>query len=132
MKPALLIITLLTGMALLGCQNAPIAAEAETEPYPKISLNDDELARALRFEPTIVTTTPVGNLQLTQPMRSASNEVLFLEWRVDWFDRNGQIIQPEMTWARLRVEPRMQIRTNAQSTSPDAVDYQIYVRWSRP
>jgi uncharacterized protein YcfL len=132
MKPILFSTLLMTLLALTGCQNPPISGKAETEVYPKISVNDGELARALRFEPTIVTTTPVGNLQLTQPMRSASNEVLFIEWRVDWFDRNGQIIRPEMTWQRLRLEPRMQIRTNAQSTSPEAVDYQIYIRWSRP
>jgi len=118
-----------------GCQSdtAPIEAQTdETNAYPRISLSQRSLEKAIGFQEPIVTRSQNGLMRVTVPVRARSNEDLHIEYRVLWFDASGQPITPATGWTPVRLEPRQPQQIVAMSSSAAAADYNMQVRWSRP
>ncbi len=117
---------------LVGCTQ-PIAGQPdEVQVYPKITLSEEPLKMVLGFKAPIVTRTASDLMQVTQPIRARSDEPLHLEYRFVWLDALDQPIRPPMSWKHKRLEPRQPEFIQANATSPDAVDYNIQVRWAKP
>jgi len=123
---------LIPAMLAVGCTGV-IEGEPDTvNPYPKIMLNDPQLRDGLAFNPATVTRTETGMLAVSQPIRATANEPLMIEYRFVWLDTLGAPIRPQAGWVFKRLEPRLPDTIAANSTSADAVDYQIHLRWARP
>ena len=125
---------LLAGAVLAGCRydTRPISGGPdEVVNYPDISLSEDTLQHALGFQQPIVSRTSGNLLQVTLPVRGKSNEQLQVEYKVIWFDASGQPLRPDVGWVPLRLEPRQPTSITVNSTSSDAVRFNIQWRWTR-
>lgn len=116
----------------VGCTGVIEGEPDAVNPYPKITLNDPQLQDGLAFNPATVTRTETGMLAVSQPIRATANEPLMIEYRFVWLDSLGAPIRPQTGWVFKRLEPRLPDTIAANSTSADAVDYQIHLRWARP
>lgn len=130
--------TLATGLivvalsAATGCTGVLGGKADTTNPYPKITVTAKELYDGLAFNPATVTRTATGMLAVSQPIRARANEPLMIEYRFVWLDAAGAPLSPPTGWVYKRLEPRIPETLSANSSSKDAVDYQIHVRWARP
>jgi uncharacterized protein YcfL len=121
-------------LCLVGCKGyyGPIGPTYESvSTYPKITLSQGSLAEAIRVgEPTLAT---VANdlLQLNVPIRAHSDDQLHVEYRVVWKDKTGKPIAPQSVWTGIKLAPRQPQNLIATSTSKEAVDYNLQLRWSR-
>jgi uncharacterized protein YcfL len=118
-------------IALVGC-TAPIAAKNdEVKAYPEITLSQRSLERQLGFQPPTVARVSNNLLQVTVPVRAKTDHEMNVEYKVVWFDIIGQVIKPETGWVPLRLEPRQPQTVTVQSTSEDAVRYNLQFRVGR-
>lgn len=118
--------------AATGCDTGPIAARMDsTSTYPEVSLSQESLRDALAFLPPVVGRVDNGLLRVTVPVRSKADEALHVEYRVTWFDATGQALDPEMTWAPLRLEPRQPASVTVTATSDLAARYNVQFRWGK-
>jgi uncharacterized protein YcfL len=124
---------LLIATTMIGCESTgPIAAEPDvTSDYPNVSIANASLQDAVKLNDPTVTRTEQGLLQVIQPIRAAANEQLFIEYKFVFFDEQGRVLRPEMSWRYKRLEQRVPDTITATSTSPDADDYRMLLRWSR-
>jgi len=124
---------LLIGLiAASGCTGVLEGKPDSTNPYPNITLTTKELYDGLAFNPATVTRTETGMLAVSQPIRARANEPLMIEYRFVWLDSAGAPISPQTGWVYKRLEPRVPETMSANSSSKQAVDYQIHIRWARP
>ena len=123
-------------MGVAGCESAytgPLTVpHDEYQPYPNVTVSQGTLAAAIRMREPVVERLPSGLLAVTLPLRSASDETLHVEWRVDFLTERGVPIEPRMQWRPLRMDPRQPASISANSTSPTAEDYNIQLRWGLP
>jgi uncharacterized protein YcfL len=125
------LLSLLSG----GCHSDTSPIGAQSDPYttyPNITLSQPSLTEAVKFQSPVLSRTANNNMQVTVPVRGASNETLHLEYRVIWFDAVHRPLSPEMSWTPIRLEPRQPQQLTAASSSSDAVDYNLQVRWGKP
>ena len=133
LKPGLFV--LLPALLLGGCyQNTAVVPGRydSARSYPNVTLAQDTLQEALGFQEPEVTRTRNDLMRVTVPVRARSDETLYVEYRVIWLDEEGQPIGPEMTWAPLRLSPRVPEYVSATSSSERAENYSFQFRWSRP
>lgn len=133
MKQSMLIIVLALGLVgFQGCSTAPIGSQPDVvSEYPRVAFNTESLAKVLKMNPATVSKSATGMLMVTQPVRNASDSVLYVEYRFIWKDVTGQPVGPEMTWRYKRLEPRLNEVISANATSDTVTDYQIQLRWAR-
>ena len=126
-------IVLVIGVITLGgCSTAPIGSQPDVvNEYPKVVLNTESLAKAIKLNPAMVRKTDTGMLKVTQPIRAATDDVLYIEYRFIWKDATGQPVGPEMSWRYKRLEPRLNDYISANATSDQVTDYQVQLRWAR-
>jgi uncharacterized protein YcfL len=119
-------------IAAAGCTGVLGGQADTTNPYPKVTVTAKELYDGLAFNPATMTRTQTGMLAVSQPIRARANEPLMIEYRFVWLDAAGVPLSPQPGWVYKRLEPRIPETLSANSSSKDAVDYQIHVRWARP
>ncbi|MBI1373836.1 MAG: DUF1425 domain-containing protein [Phycisphaera sp.] len=125
--------TLALAAAMAGCSTDPIEAKWDNvQAYPRISLSQKSLEKALGFQQPTVTRTNNDLMRVSVPIRARSNNELFIEYRVLLFDEAGQPITPATGWIPVRLEPRQPQYIQFTASSPRAKDYNMQVRWSRP
>ena len=118
-----------------GCHSDTSPIGAQSDPfttYPNITLSQPSLTDAVKFQSPVLSRTTNNNMQVIVPVRAASNETLHLEYRAIWFDATHRPLSPEMSWTPLRLEPRQPQQITVSSSSSDAVDYNLQVRWGKP
>jgi len=115
-----------------GCTGVLEGEPDYVNPYPKITVTDEQLNSGLAFNPATVTRTATGMLAVSQPIRAKANHPLTIEYRFAWLDADGAPIEPQPGWVYKRLEQRVPETISANSTSADAVDFQIHIRWARP
>lgn len=132
--PKSIIAALGISLALLaGCKSAPIAGEPDSvSEYPKVTLSSKSLAKAIALNPATVTRSATDNLEVSQPIRSLADGGIDIQYKLVWLDEMGRPISPEMTWRYKRLEPRIPDFVSASSSSDEAIDYRLHLRWSRP
>ena len=69
-------------------------------------------------------------LFVTVPIRSTTNQQLYVDYRVTWFDRNGQRLS-ETGWATKTLAPNTPDEITVNSTTPRAADFQVDFRWAQ-
>jgi hypothetical protein len=63
-------------------------------------------------------------------VRSAYDRVIYVDYRVTFFDSNGEVIN-KTTWFSKTLEANTPDQITVNSTSPRAVDFQVDFRYSR-
>ena len=135
MKTLIHTATALIAFGLTGCytDTAPIGADVDDAiDYPQITLSQRSLEAALAFQKPVVTRIDGDLLRVTVPVRARSNETLHVEYKVVWLDVSGNPVPPDLIWTPLRLEPRQPHNVVVNSTSPQATDFNMQFRWSKP
>lgn len=126
---------MMVGMiGLAGCQehvNAPIQMRQDPFPEDQIMVAQDDLRASLAGSAPILTRdAQSGILYVTVPIRNTTNKQLFVDYRFRFLDANGQETF-KTGWMNKVLAPNVPDRITANSTSPQAVDFRMDLRWAR-
>lgn len=127
---------ILAGMsALAGCtaNTDPNPGRLDPAlPYSRVMINDDELARGLRYdEPVVVRDENGFIMRLEVTVRALSTETLKVDYRAVFKDASGLVVQPELSWKTEFLEARVPERILMLPNGLNAVDYEVQFRWAR-
>jgi hypothetical protein len=129
------LITCLTlTMLALGCADrvrAPI--EGRQDPYapPQVQFASNDLRKQTAVAAPELARDDTGNLlYVTLPIRSAVNKTLYVDYRVTFLDRAGRPVGPA-SWQTAVLQSNIAQRITSNSTSANAVDFQVDLRWAR-
>lgn len=128
-----LVLGVVVAALVSGCSTSPVSGlPDEQQVYPNITLSESSLRGKLGLNAPTVTRTANNMMQVTQPIRARANEALLIEYRFVFLDAQNRPLQPLQSWTSKRLEPRQPDYIAASSTSTDAIDYNIQIRWSKP
>ena len=130
MTRRLLISLALLTMTATGCVKPPI--EGRLDPYEskQIHFASDDLKRRTAVGiPTAQRDEEGGILYLTVPIRAATDTELHVDYRVTFFDRNGQMLN-QTGWFTRTLAPNVPDRITVNSMGPRAADFQMDFRWA--
>jgi hypothetical protein len=118
-------------MLTIGCVKKPIQGRADPFPASQIHFASEDL----RKHTAVGTPMPVRDeegrlLYVTVPIRAATNLILYVDYRVTFFDANGQPIN-QTTWFTKTLEPNTPDQITVNSMTPRAADFQIDFRYAR-
>ena len=123
---------LLLSIVALGCQETvapPIQARADPYGPQQHYVASEDLRRATAMGEPIVVRDEFGLLHVTVPIRSAVNNVLYIDYRVTFFDEQRQVIQRTGFFAKTLTD-NVADQITFNSTSPRAADFQVDFRWA--
>jgi hypothetical protein len=118
-------------MLIVGCVKAPI--EGRLEPYPasQIHFASTDLRNVTVVGTPTAQRDEAGSiLYVTVPVRAATDRELHVDYRVKFFDRNGQVLD-STGWFTRTLAPNVPDYITVNSTGPRAADFQIDFRWAR-
>jgi Protein of unknown function (DUF1425) len=116
--------------AIAGCADTPKAPiTARHDPYQReqIHLASMELRRHTVVEEPRMSRDDAGLLFVTVPIRSDTNLKLYVDYRVTFFDRNGDQIN-QTGWLHKTLTPNVPDQITFNSTTPRAADWQMDLR----
>jgi hypothetical protein len=116
--------------ALAGCVKPPIYGRKDPFVPAQVQIAEDDLRDKTAFGQPLVSRDPAGLLFVTIPLRAATNLTLYVDYRATFFDRNGHSIQ-QTGWLNKTLYPNVYDQVQANSMSPDAVDFEIDFRYAR-
>ena len=126
--------TMLAGCLLLaligGCVKAPNYARNDPFVPAQIQIVEDDLRRQTAFSQPLVSRDAAGLLLVTVPLRAATDQTLYVDYRTTFFDRNGRPIQ-QTGWLNKTLYPKVFDHIQINSVSPDAADFEINLRYAR-
>jgi uncharacterized protein YcfL len=132
-RSMVLVVGIVAAGLVSGCNTAPVAGQPdEAQVYPNITLSQSSLQGKLGFNTPSITRTANNMMQVAQPIRARANEALFIEYRFVFLDAQKRPLQPLQSWTSKRLEPRQPDFITGSSTSTDAIDYSIQLRWGKP
>ena len=117
---------------VVGCGVHP-PIQGREDPYDpaQIHLNDDSLRTQTAIRKPAVTRDESGDiLHVTVPIRSAINKRLYVDYRVSFFDKQGQLLN-QTGWMTKTLEMNTPDQITVNSMSPRAADFQVDFRWAR-
>jgi len=117
-----------------GCQSdtEPIPGSPDdTDLYPRVTMTDRDVQEGVGVNEPIESRTDLGNLMVTLPIRARTSDDAHIDYRIIWLDAQGRSIRPEMSWRYKRLEPKQPERLTFTASSPEAVDYNIQIRYGR-
>lgn len=104
----------------------------ETMPWPRIIINDDELARGLRFDEPVVVRDELGFITRVEiTARALSTNTLKVDYRGRFKGENGALLQPEAAWRTKFLEARVPETVVLLPPARNAMDYEVQFRWAR-
>lgn len=123
---------LLTAVLILlaGCGVKP-PIEGRNDPYPpgQIHFSNQILHDETAVGTPVASRDDTGNiLYVTIPIRSTTNEQLYIDYRVTFFDRNGQALGPASGWFTRTLTPNVPDHITVNSMSGRAADFQVDFR----
>jgi hypothetical protein len=127
----LLVIPLIATLA--ACNNVKKPFEGRSDPYPpgQISFASQMLQDQTAVGTPIATRDDAGNiLYVTIPIRSTTNEQLYVDYRVTFFDRNGQSIT-DNGWQTRLLTSNIPDNIKVMSGNSRAADFHIDFRPAR-
>jgi hypothetical protein len=113
-----------------GCADnvkAPIAAREDPYQREQIHMTSLEVRRHTAVEAPILTRDDGGLLFVTVPVRAATDQKLYVDYRVTFFDRAGGVLN-QTGWLHKTLPPNTPDQITFNSTSPRAVDFQMDLR----
>ena len=117
--------------ASTGCVKPPI--EGRQDPYaaPQIAFASKDLRNNTAVGAPAVSRDDAGGiLHISVPIRAATNQQLYVDYRTTFFDRNGQQIS-QTGWTRKTLAPNVPDRIVVNSMGPSASDFQLDLRYSK-
>jgi hypothetical protein len=129
MKTILASLLLLATLAGCGVRS-PIAARKDPYVPSQVQLAEENLRRNTAFGEPLVSRDQAGLLFVTLPIRAATELTLYVDYRVTFVDRTGRPLQ-QTGWRSKTLYPNVFDHIAVNSTSPEAVDFTIDVRYAR-
>ena len=117
---------------VMGCGVHP-PIQGRQDPYSRgqIHFNKDDLRTQTAVDQPMVTRDDAGDiLHVTVPIRSAINKRLYVDYRVSFFDKSGQLLN-QTGWMTKTLEMNTPDQITVNSMSPRAADFQVDFRWAR-
>ncbi len=101
-------------------------------PYTRVIINEDELARGLRYDEPVVVRDENGFITRVEvTVRALSANTLKVDYRAIFKDASGLVLQPELSWRTELLESRVPERILMMPNGKNAVDYEVQFRWAR-
>jgi len=115
-----------------GCSGVNQTNQGRLDPYPRsqIMFDTTQLRNDTAVGVPIVTRDDAGLLHVQVPIRSAINVTLYVDYRVTWFDRNGQKISTFGPFTKT-LDPNTPDQIVVNSTTSQAADFQVDFRYAR-
>jgi hypothetical protein len=118
-------------LAATGCVKAPIDARADSHYTRQIDLTDSDLRDDTAVGTPIVTRDPEGQLlNVTVPIRAATNRQLYVDYRVTFLDAYGQVVS-QTGWLNKTLAPNVFDQITFNSMSPRAADFRLDLRYAK-
>jgi hypothetical protein len=109
----------------------PIQGRADPFDAQQIHFATDELRRDTAVGTPVASRDEAGNiLFITVPIRSATNQTLYVDYRVSFFDASGQHLN-QTGWLNKTLESNTPDRIVVNSLGPRATDFQVDFRYAR-
>jgi hypothetical protein len=125
----LMSLSLLT-LTATGCVKAPIEGRLDPHESKQIHFASTDLKdRTAVGIPTAQRDEEGGILYITVPVRAAHWQELHVDYRVTFFDRNGQVLN-QTGWFTRTLTPNVPDRITVNSMGPRAADFQMDFRWA--
>jgi uncharacterized protein YcfL len=124
---------LLLPLTLAACNSVKPPIQGRADPYDsqQIHFATEELRKDTAVGAPVLSRDDAGNiLYVTIPVRSAINKNLYVDYRVTFFDQNGQQLN-QTTWLSKTLEANTPDRIQVNSLGPRAADFQVDFRYSR-
>src|SRR5688572_20316558 len=116
--------------AVAGCVKAPIHARQDPYVPRQIHLASEDLRTHTAFSSPVLSRDDAGLLFVEVPVRAATDLQLYIDYRVSFYDRNGQQIY-QTTWMTKTLTPNTPDRLTANATTARAADFQMDIRYAK-
>ena len=113
-----------------GCVKPPI--EGRLDPYEaeQVHFASPDLKRRTAVGTPTAQRDDAGDiLHITVPLRAATDRELHVDYRVTFFDRNGQMLN-QTGWLTRTLAPNVPDYIHVNALGPRAADFQMDVRWA--
>ena len=118
-------------LALAGCGvKAPIMARQDPYLPAQIQIASDGLRNRLAVDAPRLTRDGAGLLIVTVPVRAATDQQLYVDYRVTFLDASGQVLS-QSSWLSKTLAPNVFDQITVNSTDPRAADFQLALRWAQ-
>jgi hypothetical protein len=125
-----LAVTLVLSFGCADTVKEPILARQDPYQREQIHIASMDLRRHTAVEAPIMTRDDAGILFVTVPIRAATNLELYVDYRVTFFDRNGQTLH-QTSWLHKTLAPNVPDQIMFNSTTNRATDFQMDLRYSK-
>ena len=121
---------MLSAVLFSGCVKAPI--EGRQDPYVANQINfaQEDLRRMTAVQTPRLTRDPAGLLQVSVPLRAATDKQLYVDYRFTFLDPNGQPVF-QTGWSPKTLAPNVFDQVSGNSTTPRAADFRLDLRWAQ-
>ncbi len=131
MTRVLLAPSLLIAFVLSGCVKAPIEGRQDPFSSSQIMFASKDLKNKTAVgAPSVSRDEAGGILQVTVPIRAATNTQLYVDYRVTFFDRNNQRLN-QTGWFTKTLVPNVPDSVTVNSMGPSAADFQVDFRYAK-
>ncbi|MCA9273406.1 MAG: DUF1425 domain-containing protein [Phycisphaerales bacterium] len=134
------LLLLACGAALTACNQTPryrpppgsLEDPLPVANYPNINVHRPLTQYILVADP-IATRDDLGTLRIDTPIRAnvRPNEDLNLQYKYQFLDAQGRVLQPEPAWQYIRVAPTIQYYLTANSMDDRAADWRLEIMPAR-
>jgi hypothetical protein len=131
---AILVSALALPILSIGCADTvkePILARQDPYQREQVHIASMDLRRHTAIEAPIMTRDDAGILFVTVPIRATTNRELYVDYRVTFFDRNGQPVYPQTSWLSKTLAPNVPDQITFNSTTNRVTDFQMDLRYSK-
>mgnify|MGYP005854444757 CR=1 FL=1 len=130
-KHLLLLVLPLLSYACTQGTPPPIAGHANPYDIPQVSYTDPALARETRYDRPIITRDPISHhVYVTLPLRSVTDQTLYVDHRTIFLDRAGQPVDTT-EWRRVTLNPQVTERLGAKSMVPHVEHAEVQLRYAK-
>lgn len=140
-RTSLLSLATIAGLVGLGgCNQAPpyrpppgsMEEPLPQNQYPNINLHQPLTPWIMVSDP-IMSRDSMGTLRVEVPIRSISrtNEDMNVQYRFQFLDEMGRLLQPEPEWQYMRMEAQIQVFIQANAMDSRAADWRLEIKPAR-
>ena len=111
---------------LASCNSVKAPFEGHHDPYPpgQISFGSQMLQDTTAVGTPVATRDENGILHVNVPIRAATNEQLYVDYRVTFLDRNGAVLS-QTGWLTKTLRPNVADQIEFVSSTPRASDFHV-------
>ncbi len=129
----------LASAALVGCNQAPayrpppgsLEEPLPQNQYPNINVHQPLTPWIMVSDP-IVTRDSIGTLRVEVPIRAITrSEDMNVQYRFQFLDEMGRLLQPEPAWQYIRMEAQIQVFIQANAMDNRALDWRLEIKPAR-